>query len=271
MKDLFYKLYEEAVIDAPTDIKLFRKIFLEKLKFYPETYREDFCGTFNHSIEWIKSNQHNEAWAIDLSKEPLNFGRTHNLIKLDEVQKSRIHILQQDVRKKLTKKVDFITAMNFSYCVFKERKTLKDYFTAAYQSLDKKGLFLIDVLGGSLVQEPSEDKRRIPKSKNIQRFNYFWEQFNFDPITSEAKFAIHFQGPDSKKKIKNVFTYDWRMWSLPELRDLMLECGFNKTYVYWEGSRRNGTGNGIFSEREHEEDCLVWIAYLIGEKNAYSL
>ena len=69
------------------------------------------------------------------------------------------------------------------------------------------------------------------------------------------------------KKYENVFTYDWRLWTIPELRDIMTEVGFNKVIVYWEGTNRRGGGDGIFSPVEKGEACLSWIAYVVGVKN----
>ncbi len=96
-------------------------------------------------------------------------------------------------------------------------------------------------------------------------FSYYWDQDNFDPVTNEAQFHIHFK-PKGQKKIQNVFSYDWRMWSIPELRDILEEVGFKKTHVYWEGTRRNGEGNGKFSRTEQGEACDSWIAYIVAEK-----
>ncbi|MEK7382149.1 MAG: class I SAM-dependent methyltransferase, partial [Elusimicrobiota bacterium] len=79
------------------------------------------------------------------------------------------------------------------------------------------------------------------------------EQFGFDPVSGEARFAIHFK-PKGRKKIKDVFRYDWRIWTLPEIRDLLAEAGFRKTHVYWEG-------NDGKAKMEP-----VWIAFIAAEK-----
>ncbi len=68
------------------------------------------------------------------------------------------------------------------------------------------------------------------------------------------------------KKIEQVFTYDWRMWSIPEIRDIMHEVGFRKTHVYWEGTAKDGSGDGNFTRVDHGEACQSWIAYVVGEK-----
>lgn len=96
-------------------------------------------------------------------------------------------------------------------------------------------------------------------------YSYYWDQDCFDPITNEAQFYIHFKRRGEAKR-QEVFSYDWRMWSIPELRDLLVEVGFSATYVYWEGSDKNGEGNGIFTRAERGEECEAWVAYIVAAK-----
>ena len=77
---------------------------------------------------------------------------------------------------------------------------------------------------------------------------------------------IHYKVKGVKKKYLNVFSYDWRMWSVPELRELMEDVGFTDTHVYWEGTTDDGEGDGEFKSVSQGEDCESWIAYIVGEK-----
>jgi hypothetical protein len=262
----FFAWYEASVVDAPQDVALFRSIFFRVFGEYPETYREDFCGTFQHSVEWIKLNRRNRAWALDLDPRTLAYGIETHLSTLQPQQQSRITLFQRDVRSILKPKVDFATALNFSYSLFKTRSELVSYFRKVYASLNSRGLFLLDVMGGSALHEPSKDERRIPKTKKTPALDYFWEQKTFDPISNHAKFAIHFRLKGKRKIYRNAFTYDWRLWSLPELQEIMREAGFAEAKIFWEGSSRNGQGNGIFRERVRGEACDVWLAYVVGVK-----
>ena len=76
----------------------------------------------------------------------------------------------------------------------------------------------------------------------------------FNPINNHCTFAIHFKR-DGEKKRKEVFVYDWRMWTMSELRDILIEAGFSKTVAYWEGDDDEGGGNGEFYPSEEEENC----------------
>jgi hypothetical protein len=74
---------------------------------------------------------------------------------------------------------------------------------------------------------------------------------------------IHFEFPDGSR-MRRAFRYEWRLWSLPELRDLLAEAGFSASEVYWEGvDNKTGEGNDIFTHRENADDDPAWVAYLI--------
>jgi hypothetical protein len=54
------------------------------------------------------------------------------------------------------------------------------------------------------------------------------------------------------------------MWSIPEVREVMLDAGFGRTEVLWEGTGKDGRGSGRYHPRERGEECEVWTAYVIG-------
>jgi hypothetical protein len=59
-------------------------------------------------------------------------------------------------------------------------------------------------------------------------------------LTNLVTNHIHFELPPRSqfnasprpRHIRSVFTYHWRLWSVPELRDAMLEAGFASVEVY---------------------------------------
>ena len=95
--------------------------------------------------------------------------------------------------------------------------------------------------------------------------SYYWDQDSFDPVTNEAMFYIHFKRKGEKKREK-MFTYDWRMWTIPEIREIMEEAGFKETRVYWEGTTEDGDGDGEFKAVTKGEDCEAWVSYVVGLK-----
>jgi hypothetical protein len=76
---------------------------------------------------------------------------------------------------------------------------------------------------------------------------------------------IHFKFPD-KSKMKKAFTYVWRLWSLPEIKEMLVEAGFHNPVVYWEGTDKDGDGDGVFTADEQGEADAGWIAYISAEK-----
>jgi len=254
-----YEYYTRAVQSPDVDVEFLTDTYRDLRKKKPSSMREDFCGTFALSAEWVKFKKDNVAWGLDLDPEPLAYGHQHYFAKLKPEQQERLHILKRNVMIGTPEKVDIIAAMNFSYFIFKSRLLLKSYFKRAYAGLKNDGIMILDCFGGALCEEPNEEKRKIDE------FNYFWDQKSFNPVTHEALFYIHFQRKGEPKR-KKVFTYDWRMWSIPELRDILHEVGFKRTTIYWEGTGRDGEGNGVFTKTEKGDDSNAWVAYIAAER-----
>src|SRR4051812_33535518 len=101
---------------------MFASIYRELRGKYARHLREDFCGTFLVSCEWVKRNRSNRATAIDLSREPLDYGRRIHLPTLSSNQRKRIKVLRGDVLTTKTDPADLIVAGNFSFFIFHQRK-----------------------------------------------------------------------------------------------------------------------------------------------------
>lgn len=254
-----YDYYSRAVQSAEGDVVFLRKTYKELRKKDPKSMREDFCGTFALSCEWVKLNPRFEAFGVDFDPEPLEYGRLKHLPKLKPDQQKRVKLMEGNVLEASLPQTDLAIAMNFSYFVFKTRDLMKKYFANVYKSLKRDGVFILDCFGGSQCYDAIEEMT------DHKSFKYYWDQTGFDPVTNRALFHIHFK-PKGLKKVERVFSYDWRMWSIPELRELLQEVGFKRTHVYWEGTTRNGEGDGVFTRTEKGESCLSWIAYIAAEK-----
>lgn len=255
-----YKLYNDAVQSADTDVRFYLERYKEFFK-KPKvglTLREDFCAAGDISCEWVKLNKTFKSCGLDLDDEPMMYGRQNYIPHLTPDQQKRVVLIKKNVLDKAVPKADIVAAVNFSYFIFKDRKTLLEYCKNVYASLNKNSLFIVDAFGGTQCTDASTDRTRF------RNFTYYWNQKNFDPVTNEAQFGIHFRYKN--KMYKDVFTYDWRMWTLPEIKDLMSEAGFKEVHVYWEGTNRLGGGNGKFTRVTSGEACLSWIAYVVGVK-----
>jgi|SRR6185312_4347399 len=254
-----YDYYHRAVQSADDDVKFLRRVYKDLRGKEPKTLREDFCGTFALSCEWVKLNPRFQAIGIDLDPEPLEYGRAHNLPKLKPEQQKRVALLEGNVLHWNLPKTDIAIAMNFSFCLFKTREVMKKYYANVLKSLKQDGIFILDIFGGSNCYDSNVEVTRL------RGFTYYWDQTGFDPVTNRALFHIHFK-PAGQKKVSRVFTYDWRIWTIPEIREMLIEVGFKRTHVYWEGTTREGEGNGVFTRTEKGESCESWIAYISAEK-----
>jgi SAM-dependent methyltransferase len=255
-----YDLYERAVQDPEGDVMRVRRMFARAYGRPPRTLREDFCGTAAFATAWVAAHGESRAIGVDLDPEPLAWGRRTHLAGLRPERAARVALVQGDVRSARTGKVDVTVAFNFSFFLLRTRPELLAYFRHVRAGLREQGMFVLDIYGGPESIERREERRRCGG------FTYVWDQDRFDPITHDALCHIHFEFRDGSR-LWRAFSYDWRLWTVPELRDLLADAGFAGCSVYWEGTER-GTlePNGVFREREHAEEDPAWITYLVARR-----
>ncbi|MGI9014280.1 MAG: class I SAM-dependent methyltransferase [Phycisphaerales bacterium] len=254
-------LYERAVQDPEAEVDFVDQVWKERRGKRARTLREDFCGTAIASCAWVKRRHDNHAWSVDIDPAVLEWARTHLPDRLTQKQFDRLNIVEGDVLTVRVPKVETIIAMNFSYFLFKTRKQLRAYFTRVFKSLENNGIFILDAYGGS------EAFAEMHEERDCDGFTYIWDQHAYNPITGDVLNHIHFRFPDGTEML-HAFSYDWRLWTLPEIRELLAEAGFASTSVYWEGYDDDAeAGNGEFAATEEGEACEGWIAYIVAEKS----
>ena len=258
-----YSLYELAVQSPEHHIEMLVAMYRELRGKYAHRLREDFCGTFRLACEWVKRNRNNTAIALDLDEDPIRYGKSHHLKALTAAQKKRLTIMRQNVLTVTHDPSDLVIACNFSFYIFHDRRTLVNYFKYVHKSLADKGLFFLEVAGGPGMIEESKDVRPV-FDKGKRKFTYIWDQKSFDPVHSRGKYAIHFRLPNGKL-LENAFEYDWRLWSIPEIREAMTDAGFSDTTVYWE-TEHKGQPTGEYMRSDMGDNAWSWIAYVIGMK-----
>lgn len=76
---------------------------------------------------------------------------------------------------------------------------------------------------------------------------------------------IHFAFPDGSR-MDRAFSYRWRLWTLPELREMLAAAGFSDIVVYWEGTDEDANeGNGIFEPAEVGDADPGWVCYIVAQ------
>ncbi len=261
-------LYEASVQGAEYDLDFMERIYrrLNRRTFF--RFREDFCGTALVAAHWALRRPENHAWGVDLDGPTLAWARAHRLKRMGEVAK-RVTLLRRDVRRVTEPKVDVIAAYNYSYWVFHRRRELLEYFRGVRASLRPGGLFFLTVFGGSEALGVLTETRSIAASydadgERVPRFTYVWEQQRFNVIDHRLLCHIHFRFRDGTE-MKRAFTYDWRLWTMPEVREVLTEAGFARSLVYIEGwDEKNNVSDDVFRLRTRFPNQDGWLSIVVG-------
>jgi hypothetical protein len=254
-----HDLYQRAVQDGTSDVAFLERVWTEVYgdRYRPMHFREDFCGTALLCATWVASSAERTAEGFDIDEETLAWGHEHNLAPLGDAA-ARVRLHPRDVRESGERPADILCAQNFSYQIFRDRRELGDYFRRVRSHLSESGILVLDAFGGSEAVEVLEEEREIEDGD----FTYVWDQKSFSPATHHMDCRIHFRFEDGSR-IKNAFRYSWRLYTLPELRDLLLEVGFREVRTYFEEFDEDGDGTGHFARDESGEACEGWLAYLV--------
>ncbi|HEY8379210.1 MAG TPA: class I SAM-dependent methyltransferase [Nannocystis sp.] len=261
-----FALYQRSVQSPGVDIAFFDAEFRKHRGRPPLSVREDFCGTALFAVEWCKSDPRRTALGIDLDGPTLDWGRAHTLAAAPPDAAARVTLVQTDVRDTTLAPVDLIVAMNFSYCIFKTRDELRGYFAAARENLVADGVLALEVYGGTEAVVALTDERELRGG-----VTYVWEQEKFNPIDHHTLCHISWRFRDGSE-LRRAFTYDWRLWTLPELGELLREAGFSEVKYYFERVETEdeddeyATGTGEFVEQTEIENQEAWLGYVLALK-----
>ena len=213
----------------------------------PRTLGEDFSGTGAISKAWVAHDADARAVAVDHDAEPL--------ARLRGADRVTVH--QADVLS-VADPADAIIAFNYSICELHERSQLVAYLAHVRSRLAEHGCFICDIYGGSDALMPNrlEQTRKLPTGEKLR---YMWEQRLGDPITGRVENAMHFLIKPKRARpieLADAFVYDWRLWTVPELRDAMHEAGFASVDVYDRlGTAADEDGN-LYAQPISEDDPI---------------
>lgn len=251
---LKFLLYEHAVTNAARLAAFARAAHGGR----PRTLREDFSGTAALARAWLNLGPEHRAVAVDVDPSVTRHipASAHLRVVTADVNASRV-------------KADIIAATNFAMGYFHERAALVAYLNRTRSRLPRGGVFLGDIYGGEgawttgveRVRVRTEDPR-VPRS-----FVYEWEQASADPATNLVENAIHFSWREKgrTRRIDRAFTYHWRLWSIPELRDAMLEAGFRGVDVYTRLADAVDHEGNVYVRPAESVDAS-WVVYVVARK-----
>lgn len=255
-----HKLYEASVQNVESEIDFVDAEFRNLRHREARYLREDFCGTANTSCEWVRRRAGNYATGVDIDGDVQAWGKAHHIDALSAEQQQRVALITGDVLTVSTPMQDMVLAMNFSYWLFKERREMRRYFRRVLNSLADDGVFFLDCFGGY-------DAFRVLKERTeYKKFTYEWDQADYNPVNGTMRCHINFRFPDGSR-LKHAFSYEWRLWTLPEIREILAEAGFARTIVYWQGwDEDEEEGSGEFEPVETADADAGWIAYIAALK-----
>ena len=255
-----HDLYELSVQEPEADCDFVDQAWQELRGRAPRHLREDFCATAITAIEWVKRDRLHTSIGVDLDSDVLAVAHKRVAKRLKPIQRKRMKLVEENVLKVETRPMDCVLATNFSYYIFKARRTMKRYFKRVHQALVDDGLFVLDAYGGS------DSFLEMKEPREVDGFTYIWEQEHYNPISGDVINHINFRFPDNTR-IDHAFTYEWRLWTIPEISEMLRESGFSDVVVYWEGTdEETDEGNGEWSVSRVGEACEGWVAYLVGVK-----
>lgn len=253
-----YELYQMSVQDPAQDVLFLVQAWQDIFGAddAPKHLREDFCGTALLATYWAERGKDCTADGVDLEPECLAWGTEHNLSRLGDAR-SRVQLHQADVRVDLPRAADVRCAQNFSWQILHDRSELLEYLRKARSELSERGIFVMDMFGGSEAVEEMEEEREV--SDDI---TYIWDQVSFQPVTGRTDCAIHFHFADGSE-LNNAFIYNWRLYTPPELTDILREAGYSEVRYYFENFDEDGDGTGVFELTQEGEACEGWLAYVV--------
>lgn len=242
-----YDCYELCV-QSPRHIVNF---LLEVHGGEPLVLREDFCGTAAVARRWAadgrKRGDSARACAVDL--DPATVAKARALTAADDLG-DRVTLLEGDAlgpdgdagRDGRTghAAADVIFIGNFSIGYIHERETLVRYLRACSERLARGGsgwgggILALDTYGGAGAYRLGGFTRKHP-GRAGETIHYSWAHEQADPmsglVVNSISFRVEVNG-EVVHEIPRAFEYRWRLWSLPELRDALLEAGFRGVEIY---------------------------------------
>lgn len=109
-------------------------------------------------------------------------------------------------------------------------------------------ILVLDILGG----HAGESSVKLRRQNEISGLSYLWEQAKFDPVKRQLTCHISLKDPQTSQVLKHAFTYHWKLWTIPEVVELLEEAGFADVHIWIRCMI--GTGDADAGQDEVEND-----------------
>ncbi|MFZ9690285.1 MAG: hypothetical protein ACO3DS_10665, partial [Phycisphaerales bacterium] len=123
-------------------------------------------------------------------------------------------------------------------------------------------------LAGQAVRQAVRQERQLPQEQQFWRPHASWMGRLILPPAEERQqrpgdwvwIELDQAPPAQAALIGQRLRLGWQ--ELPELQELLVEAGFRDPVVHWEGTAKDGSGDGVFTPSRRGEACEAWIAYI---------
>ncbi|MDX2131788.1 MAG: hypothetical protein SFY69_07035 [Planctomycetota bacterium] len=235
-----FECYELCVQSPGTLVTFLRAVHGQRAT----VLREDFCGSAALSRRWIleglKAGEVWRATGVDVDADAL--ARAADGARAagveDAIEFRRADAVHTQIE--TTDGCDIVFVGNFSLGYIHRRADLLAYLRASRRRLALGnaglggGVFVCDTYGGASAYKPGMLRRTQPARRH-GIIHYIWVHESADPITGIVENSISFQfevDGEIVRELPRAFTYRWRLWSVHEIREAMLEAGFVSVDVY---------------------------------------
>lgn len=240
-----HDLYERTVQDAERTVELLRALHGAD----PRVLGEDFAGSAALSRAWVERGADHRAFAVDLDAAALARG-SHPRITARVLDVRSPEIVEFGP-------CDVVHAGNFSIGELGSREELVEWARNARARLAPVGIVALDTYGGeSAWRVGALERRRILGDGTEIR--WVFEQRSADPRTARVVNALSFRVVRAGEVVAShpdAFVYRWRLWSIPEIVDVLREVGFADVRV-----RTRLDDDGGAAELELGASCVALIS-----------
>jgi SAM-dependent methyltransferase len=252
-----FELYVQFFQNPTVEVERLRRICEATRITEAYRLREDFCGTAANCLAWVRAGANHTADGVDIDPEPLAWSRTRYLPTLSDDELGRLQLVEGDAIATETERVDVILAANLSFCVYKRRSELREYLSRCFQRLAPGGIVVLEICGGPEILLRGADR------DDSDGVTAVWDQESINQLTNEAVSRIHFEFSDGTR-LERAFTFDWRVWSTAELRELLHDSGFGTVRIFARCYATDGNLLPTTHERDHSYADTYWTVDVVG-------
>lgn len=236
---------------------------------HPVSLREDFCGTAALSRRWLDDAARlgEDARAVAVDLDPVCVDRA------SREKPGSLEVCSGDCCLPSSggdAPADIVFVGNFSIGYLHTRAALANYLRLSRERLARNGggfnggIFVCDTYGGASAFKLGSFTRKHPL-RTGEVIHYHWAHEEADPltgmVTNSISFRVEREG-EIVQELPRAFIYRWRLWSIAELREAMMEVGFASTEVYADCNVAPGeVPRAVSVPAELNED---WIVLVVG-------